>query len=79
MKKRVDLLQVTDAENRLTQLGCTFPISCTTKAATGVVDTRGGGQKRVRRRGEQLDAMWRYIIDTSYMGSIHPVESISHY
>lgn len=25
MKKRVDLLQITDAENRLTQLGCTFP------------------------------------------------------
>lgn len=42
MKKRVDLLQVTDAENRLTQLGCTFPISCTTKASTEVVGMRGG-------------------------------------
>ncbi len=41
MKKRVDLLQVTDAENRLTQLGCTFPISCTTKASTQVVGMRG--------------------------------------
>lgn len=43
MKKRVDLLQVTDAENRLTQLGCTRPISCTTKAAPRVVGT---GERR---------------------------------
>lgn len=40
MKKRVDLLQITDAENRLTQLGCTFPISCTTKASTQVMGMR---------------------------------------
>lgn len=40
MKKRVDLLQITDAENRLTRLACTFPISCTTKASTQVMGTR---------------------------------------
>lgn len=42
MKKRVDLLQVTDAENRLTELGCSFPISCTTKASSEVGRTLGG-------------------------------------
>lgn len=44
-----------------------------------MVDTRGVWTEEGSRTGRQLDAMWRYIIDTSYRGSIHPVESISHY
>lgn len=40
MKKRVDLLQITDAENRLTQPARTFPISCTTRASSSVMGAR---------------------------------------
>lgn len=50
MKKRVDLLQVTDAENRLTQLGCTCPISCTTKASL----SSGGGHKESKQEGSRI-------------------------
>lgn len=45
MKKRVDLLQVTDAENRLTQLGRTRQISCTTQALPQVVGMRAEGTR----------------------------------
>lgn len=41
MKKKVDLLQVIDAENRLTLLGHTHPISCTTKASPPECTKRG--------------------------------------
>lgn len=63
MKKRVDLLQVTDAENRLTQLGCTCPISCTTKASPQVVGMRGESQEGLRT-GREVDdrKAWRDLV-----------------
>lgn len=46
MKKRVDLLEITDAENRLTQLGCTFSISCSPKNISSNKWRKGGKHKR---------------------------------
>lgn len=48
MKKPVDLLQITDAENRLTQLGSAFPVSRSPEAparvnVVRVESTRGIG------------------------------------
>lgn len=62
MKKRVDLLQVTDAENRLTQLGCTCPISCTTKAPPQVVDMRGESTRGIEDGCVLCTVYWGWVI-----------------
>lgn len=46
MKKPVDLLQITDAENRLTQLVSAFPVSHSTEAPARVNVVRGGKHKK---------------------------------
>lgn len=58
MKKRVDLFQVTDAENRLTQLGHTCPISCSMQATPQV------GIKTQRERWREWSwccIVWQHI------------------